>query len=69
MPVDPVVTLVVLLQGAMPTAQNLVVLLNLNEKVIITRRKEAAIKFWWPLHNAPPRRTWWCCSTWTERQT
>jgi hypothetical protein len=33
MPVDPVVTLVVLLQGAMPTAQNLVVLLNLDAKV------------------------------------
>ena len=32
MPADPVVTLVVLLQGAMPTAQNLVVLLNLDEK-------------------------------------
>ncbi len=33
MPADPVVTLVMLLEGAMPTAQNLVVLLNLDEKV------------------------------------
>ena len=35
MPADPVVALVLLLQGAMPTAQNLVVLLNLDEKVIL----------------------------------
>lgn len=33
LPADPVVALVLLLQGAMPTAQNLVVLLNLDEKV------------------------------------
>ena len=32
MAADPVVVLVVLLQGAMPTAQNLVVLLHLDDK-------------------------------------
>ena len=35
LPADPVVALVLLLQGAMPTAQNLVVLLNLDEKVCV----------------------------------